>query len=176
MNIINEIFSLYELKGGSAYIGEPVTQLEHALQTAIAAQRHQSRPEMIVAALLHDVGHLLDQDAEDVSTDRQHEFVGEVYLRKYFKAEVAELVKQHVNAKRYLTAINKTYLANLSSASLHSLALQGGPMSVIEVKQFAAHPLFTDILLLRYWDEGAKIANKHLPSIKQFTPYLQQCL
>lgn len=177
--IIGKIFDLFNTQGGNAYIGEPVSQLEHALQAGLAARRHQARPEMITAALLHDIGHFLhsyDEDCADENIDSQHEKVGEQFLRQHFKEEVAELVKHHVDAKRYLTATNEKYFKNLSSASLKSLQLQGGPMQKEEVELFAAHPLFNDILLLRRWDEGAKIPNKELPPITDFYSELEASL
>jgi predicted HD phosphohydrolase len=179
MSAIEKVFEIFTQQGGNAYVGEPVTQLEHALQTALAARRHQARAEMITAALLHDIGHFLhefDQDCADANIDSQHEIVGEQFLRKYFKADVAELVKHHVNAKRYLTATNEKYSNNLTGASLKSLQLQGGPMQPHEVQAFEAHPLFHDILLLRCWDEGAKIPNKPLPPITDFLPELTASL
>lgn len=179
MDTIQKIFDIFTEQGGNAYIGEPVTQLEHAIQTALAAQRHGARPELVTAALLHDIGHFLhhyEADCADFHIDSQHEQVGEQFLRAYFKAEVAELVKHHVNAKRYLCATKDNYLKNLTDASYKSLQLQGGPMQNDEIKSFEAHPLFADILLLRFWDEGAKIQNKLLPPITAFFSELQASL
>jgi predicted HD phosphohydrolase len=179
MDVIEKVLDIFTAQGGSAYVGEPVTQLEHAIQTAQAARRHQARPEMITAALLHDIGHFLHayhEDCADENIDSEHEKVGEAFLREYFTVEIAELVKHHVNAKRYLTATNEKYAKNLTGASFKSLQLQGGPMQEAEVTAFEAHPLFHDILLLRHWDEGAKIPNKILPPITDFLPELKACL
>jgi predicted HD phosphohydrolase len=179
MTILNKIIEIFAEEGSSAYVGEPVTQLEHALQTALAARRHQARPEMITAALLHDIGHFLhaySEDCADFDIDSQHELLGEQFLRAHFKSEVAELVKHHVNAKRYLSATNEKYAKTLTDASLKSLQLQGGPMQADEIKLFEKHPLFEDILLLRRWDEGAKIPNKLLPPFTDFLPELSACL
>lgn len=179
MDIISHIFKLYSLRGGTAYFGEPLTQLEHAIQTALAAKRNESNSVIITAALLHDIGHFLHPHSEncaDKQIDSQHELAGEKFLKVYFVPEVAELVKHHVNAKRYLTAVDKTYYANLSSASLHSLQLQGGPMQKHEAAAFKKHPLFEKILKLRYWDEGAKIPNKPLPPIEDFSAALKESL
>jgi predicted HD phosphohydrolase len=179
MSVIEKILDIFTKQGGSAYVGEPVTQLEHAIQTALAAKRHHVRAEMIVAALLHDIGHFLhsySEDCADLAIDSEHEKVGEAFLREHFKEEVAELVKHHVNAKRYLTATNDRYAKNLTGASFKSLQLQGGPMQAQEILEFEAHPLFHDILLLRHWDEGAKIQDKILPPITDFLPELRACL
>jgi predicted HD phosphohydrolase len=179
MSIIQKVLDIFTEQGGNAYVGEPVTQLEHALQTAQAAKRHQARPAMVTAALLHDIGHFLHdhhEDCADVNIDSEHEKVGEAFLRQYFIEEVAELVKHHVNAKRYLTATNEKYAKNLTGASLKSLQLQGGPMTPAEAGVFEVHPLFQDILLLRHWDEGAKVQNKPLPPITDFWGDLELCL
>jgi phosphonate degradation associated HDIG domain protein len=179
MNVIQTVLDIFTKQGGTAYVGEPVTQLEHAIQTAQAARRHQARSEMVTAALLHDIGHFLHahhEDCADVNIDSEHEKVGEAFLRQYFVEEVAELVKHHVNAKRYLTATNEKYAKNLTGASFKSLQLQGGPMTPVETEAFQAHPLFQDILLLRHWDEGAKVQNKQLPPITDFCRELKACL
>jgi len=179
MDIIEKIFALFMEQGGNAYIGEPVTQLEHALQAGVAARRHKARATLVTAALLHDVGHFLHHyhaDCADDGIDSEHEKIGEQFLRLHFHDEVAELVKQHVNAKRYLCAIDAKYLQNLSGASHKSLLLQGGPMSEEEVNDFARDPLFADILLLRRWDEGAKLRDKKLPDIRDFSTELEESL
>jgi phosphonate degradation associated HDIG domain protein len=179
MNVIEKVLAIFTEQGGSAYVGEPVTQLEHAIQTALAARRHDARAAMVAAALLHDIGHFLHAYREDCAyenIDSEHEKVGEAFLRQYFTDEVAELVKHHVNAKRYLTATDKKYAKNLTGASFKSLQLQGGPMQKAEIYAFEAHPLFQDILLLRRWDEGAKIQNKLLPPIKDFLAEIEACL
>ncbi len=179
MPIIKKIVEIFTEQGGSSYVGEPVTQLEHAIQAALAARRHQARPEMVAAALLHDIGHFLhhySEDCADFAIDSEHEKAGEAFLREHFKEEVAELVRHHVNAKRYLTATNEKYANNLTGASFKSLQLQGGPMQPHEVEEFEAHPLFQDILLLRRWDEGAKIPNKTLPPITDFLSELKMVL
>ncbi len=179
MDIIEKIFALFTEQGGNAYIGEPVTQLEHALQAGVAARRHKARATLVTAALLHDVGHFLHHhhaDCADDDIDSEHEKIGEQFLRLHFQDEVAELVKHHVNAKRYLCATDTKYLKNLSDASHKSLLLQGGPMREEEANEFARHPLFADILLLRRWDEGAKLKDKQLPDIRDFRTELASSL
>jgi phosphonate degradation associated HDIG domain protein len=178
-NSIQTVLQIFTEQGASAYVGEPVTQLEHAIQTAQAARRNQVRPAMVTAALLHDIGHFLhahSEDCADHQIDSEHEKAGAAFLQDHFIPEVAELVRHHVNAKRYLTATNAKYAANLTGASRQSLQLQGGPMTAAEVEAFQQHPLFHDILLLRHWDEGAKIQNKLLPAITDFLPELTACL
>lgn len=179
MDFVANLIGFFNANAQNTYIGEPITQLEHALQTAQAAIRHKARDELVTAALLHDIGHFLhsyDEFCADDDIDSQHEMMGEQFLRRYFKADVAELVKHHVNAKRYLSGVDPEYIKNLSEASLHSLSLQGGAMNPAEIKEFSSHPLFNEIILLRRWDDAAKIPNRMLPDIASFQPILNKCL
>lgn len=178
MDFITTLGHYLSQNGKDAYYGEPITQLEHALQTAHAALRHKARPELISAALLHDIGHLLhsyDEYCADDDIDSQHQYIGDQYLRRYFKTEVAELVKHHVNAKRYLAGRDANYTNKLSPASIQSLVLQGGPMDSIEMKAFETHPLFSEIILLRHWDDAAKVPEKQTPELAEFYPILREC-
>lgn len=179
MAIIDEIFSLFHDTGQQTYAQEPISQLEHAIQTAMSAQRHHARPAVIAAALLHDIGHLLPahrSSCPQENSDCHHEIIGAEFIHPYFIDDVAELVKQHVNAKRYLVAMNSTYAATLSMASIHTLALQGGTMSIEECNVFMKHHCFKEIILLRHWDEAAKIPNRKLPTIESFASVLAASL
>ena len=158
---VEQIMELLETAGQSAYFGEPVTQLEHALQCAQLARDAGGDAEMIIAALLHDIGHLLEE--EGVRHDEvgviDHDAVGARYLRERgFSDRVAQLVSGHVAAKRYLTLTNPSYFARLSAASVATLELQGGPMTAEEASAFGRDPLFEQKLRLRSWDEQGKIA------------------
>src|SRR5437879_3127026 len=136
MNVIDRIVSLFLEKGQGAYFGEAVTETEHALQTAHQAEASGASNELIAAALLHDVGHLLQGLPEDLAEkgiDGRHEQGGAAWLRRYFGPAVAGPVRLHVAAKRYLCAVDPAYAARLSSASWLSLGLQGGPFSPHEV-------------------------------------------
>ena len=139
MTTLAEIFNLFEQRGSAAYLGEPVSQLEHALQTAYLAEQAAAPPELIVAALLHDIGHLLHRLPEEVAEqgiDARHELIGAAWLARHFSQAVCQPVKLHVAAKRYLCAVEPAYAAKLSAASVQSLALQGGPFDSDEVKAF----------------------------------------
>jgi len=155
-----EVLALLENSAGAAYYGEPVTQLEHALQCAQLARDAGASDDMVIAALLHDIGHMLE--AEDAQRHEEigvinHDDVGAEYLLKHgFPRRIAELVRGHVDAKRYLTASNPSYAAKLSEASTATLALQGGPMSREEAAAFQGDALFAEKLRLRSWDEQAK--------------------
>jgi phosphonate degradation associated HDIG domain protein len=156
------IAQLFAQSGDDAYFGEPVTQLEHALQTAKLAEDAGADRDTVLAAFLHDIGHLLPAEAGAGYMDGygtvDHERLGADFLRKRgFSEKMAQLIENHVNAKRYLVSQNPDYLARLSEASLQTLGFQGGPMTPDEATRFEQHPYFTEILQLRYWDEQAKI-------------------
>src|SRR5579863_2514364 len=150
--IVAQVIALFETAGQSAYYGEPVTQLEHALQCAQLAANSGAGAEMIIAALLHDIGHLLEgegQRHEEVGVI-DHDAAGARYLRdRGFSARVAALVGGHVEAKRYLTRSNPSYFARLSPASLTTLELQGGPMTQEQAEAFETDPLKDEKLRLR---------------------------
>jgi predicted HD phosphohydrolase len=140
---------------------------EHGLQAAHFAQAEGAPETLVVAALLHDIGHLLEAvpDAiEEWTLDARHEELGARWLARHFDAAVAEPVRLHVPAKRYLCATDASYLSRLSSASVHTLKLQGGPMSAAEALQFEAQPFWREALRLRHWDDQGKVAGlKTLP-------------
>ncbi len=141
---------------GHANYGEDITQLEHALQCAEFAAQSGRGDAFVIAALLHDVGHLLLGDDEVRGHDTRHEDLGARLLRDVFGDDVAEPVRLHVAAKRYLVAAEADYRASLSAASARSLALQGGPMSASEQAAFEAEPAFDAAVALRRIDEMGK--------------------
>jgi phosphonate degradation associated HDIG domain protein len=159
---------LFAQSGDEAYFGEPVTQLEHALQCALLAEQAGGDTDTILAALLHDIGHLLpaDNGYMDGYGTIDHERLGADYLRKLgFSEKTAQLIEHHVNAKRYLTFKNPNYFARLSDASLKTLEFQGGPMTADEAAAFEANPYMKGILQMRVWDEQAKIPGLPTPDI-----------
>jgi predicted HD phosphohydrolase len=79
VNVLDEIVRIFERRGSHAYFGESVSMKEHALQAAHFAQQEAAPTALVVAALLHDVGHLLDNvpdDIEDWTADAHHEELG----------------------------------------------------------------------------------------------------
>ena len=161
MNLSAEIAALFARRGAEAYFGEQVSMLEHGLQAAHFASIDGASPSLVVAALLHDVGHLLEAVPDDIADwrqDAQHEAVGSAWLARHFDADVWEPVALHVAAKRYLCATDPAYHAQLSSASVHTLRLQGGPMPAAEVSAFERHGFFREAVRLRRWDDRGKIA------------------
>lgn len=176
---IQKILTLFNERGHSQYGGEAVTQLQHALQTATLALADQAPVAQVVAALLHDVGHLLHDlpaDAPDQGVDDYHENLAARYLQDHFGPAVAEPVQLHVAAKRFLAATEPSYLAQLSAPSLQSLALQGGPMSTTEQEVFQQHPFFAEAVQLRRWDDLAKNPAAVTPAIEAFAPALAEAL
>lgn len=172
--IADVVFGLFARRGGSAYGGEAVTQQEHALQAALLAERGKAPASLIVAALLHDVGHLLHSlpdDAPERGIDDRHEALAARWLATRFDSNVVQPVLLHVAAKRYLCATDPAYHRQLSPPSLLSLQLQGGPMSESEARDFAASPWCAAALDLRRWDDAAKVAGLTTPSLEHFVEY-----
>lgn len=153
------------------YFGEDVSILEHSLQTAMLAAEAGADRSLVVAALLHDVGHLLHDLGEDVAArgiDARHEIAGEAWLRSRFGAEVSEPVRLHVAAKRYLCAVDAGYFGELSASSRLSLELQGGVFSEAEVREFERNPYFRDAVRLRRWDDAAKDVEVLAPALETY--------
>ena len=177
MNIVDEIFELLNEHGGSLYFGEQVTEREHALQAAHLAELAGASPNLVAAALLHDIGHLLHGLGEQVAetgVDAKHEDVGAHWLHGRFPEEVVDCVRLHVDSKRYLTAVEPAYLEGLSEASKASLRLQGGPFTREEVTAFeACEPHFRAALRVRRWDDKAKVVGLDVPPVAHYRPFLE---
>ena len=142
MNVADEVIRLFETNGQTAYFGEAVSVLEHSLQTAALAARNGSADSLIVAALVHDIGHLLHGADEQIAwqgINARHEVVGDQWLRSRFGPAVTEPVRLHVEAKRYLCSVDPAYLERLSAASIQSLQLQGGPYNGAGIEAFEAN-------------------------------------
>jgi phosphonate degradation associated HDIG domain protein len=177
VNIIEEISALFDRRGSAAYFGESVSVTEHALQAAYFARAAGARPALIVAALLHDIGHLIEDvpdDLGDWTVDAQHERVGGHWLAGRFGPEVSEPVRLHVPAKRYLLATDETYLAKLSPASLVTLKLQGGPMARHEVASFEAERFCKDAVFVRRCDDRGKVAGLKTPGLADYRGLIQE--
>src|SRR5262245_3349528 len=179
MTVIDRLFALFQQNGNGAYFGEAVNETEHALQCARLAELARSAPELVAAALLHDVGHLLHGLGEDVADrgiDGHHEDVGSAWLGRYFGPAVADPVRLHVAAKRYLCAVEPDYPDRLSPASITSLRLQGGPMTPDEVRQFETEPHFRAAVAVRRWDDAAKVPGLAVPNLGHYRPLLEDVM
>lgn len=175
---IAEIETMFARRGAESY-GEGVSQLEHALQAASIAEQEGRPTTQIVAALLHDIGHLmhdLPEDIADQGIDTQHESLASAWLSQHFGPEVSEPVRLHVAAKRYLCHAEPGYLDRLSEASKLSLRLQGGPMSVVEAAQFEREPFRAQAIDLRRWDDAAKVVGAATPDLAYFRVAVEQML
>ena len=172
------IAALYEALGPREYSGEPVSQLEHALQSAMLAQAAGAAEPLVAAALLHDIGHLVNDQGEtptERGIDDLHQFHGAHWLKRLFGPEVTEPVRLHVAAKRYLCAVRPGYREALSADSQRSLALQGGTYSAEEAEAFGRRPHAQDAVSLRLWDDLAKVAGLATPTFEDFLPLLARC-
>ena len=182
-SVEDTVAAVMALLAGAAdadYIGEPVSQLAHALQAAAAAKRAKASDDEVLAALLHDVGHLIAPADHPQRSDVgviDHERLGAAYLRERgFGQAVVAVVGAHVDAKRYLVARNASYARTLSPASTRSLELQGGPMSLGECMAFERSPVRDPALRVRAWDEAAKVPGATVPGIEAYRAMLAEHL
>ncbi|MDQ3187739.1 MAG: HD domain-containing protein [Pseudomonadota bacterium] len=178
---IDDIEPLFIAKGGRMYAGEPVTQLQHALQSAQLAEQSGANAALIVAALLHDLGHMVNDQGESPTLrgiDDRHEYVALPFLRGLFDDAVLQTIRLHVDAKRYLCARGHVsaggtiggaqYWANLSADSKRSLELQGGIFTDAEARRFIAQPHAEDAVKVRLWDDAAKIEDAETPPLAHY--------
>jgi gamma-butyrobetaine dioxygenase len=177
--MLQELFDLFEKHGQRLYFGEAISELEHALQAANLAEDGGAPDALVVASLLHDVGHLVHGQGEhiaDQGIDSRHEEAGCAWLSTYFGPTVTEPIRLHVAAKRYLCAVEPAYQASLSPASLQSLRLQGGAMTPDEVKAFEENPHYLDAVRLRHYDDQAKVVGLVVPGLKHYQERLQRMM
>ena len=168
---IEDIRQLYESHGAIAYSGEPVTQLEHALQSGMLAEQAGASEELVVASFLHDLGHLLNLQGASPTVqgiDDQHQYFALPFLRRVLPEAVLEPIRLHVDAKRCLCAIDEGYFGKLSADSVRSLKLQGGVLSQEEAQAFLAKPYAEDAIQLRRWDDLAKVEGLATPDLAHY--------
>ena len=173
--IVPFIEDIFERRGGERYLGEAVTLAEHMLQGATIAERNGDPEEVIAAALLHDIGHIVSHSCAFSMSDTQdrfHEEAGARLLEPFFPEVVVDCCRFHVAAKRYLCATEPGYFGTLSEASVHSLKLQGGPMSVEEAAEFETQPHFREIVAVRFLDDAGKRPGMATPGFAHFVPML----
>ncbi len=173
------IAELFATQGASDYLGEAVSQQQHMLQAAALAERAAAAPPLVAAALLHDVGHFTGiVTGRDLmrGTDNRHSDQGADWLAQWFGPDVTEPVRLHVDAKRYLCAVEPDYLARLSPASVYTLGVQGGPMHPAEITRFVANPYAQHACLVRRWDDAAKDPAALVPPFAHFSGVLSGLL
>ena len=177
-DIVERIAELFDRHGQQPYEGarrEPVTALAHALQCAQLGEWAHAAEPLVAAAFLHDIGHFLAAEAvlRNDRVDDRHEDLAIPFLAAGFDGAVTEPVRLHVQAKRFLVRADADYARALSPASVHSLALQGGPMSDEEMEHFDALPFARDAVALRRWDDLAKEPGRRTPSIEWYLALLE---
>ena len=177
MSVADELLAIYGRRGSEAYFGEAVTMLEHGLQAAYFARTRNASDTLVIAALLHDIGHLIEPVPDQLSDwthDAGHERSGAHWLAAHFGPEVSEPVRLHVPAKRYLCATDPQYFRQLSAASVITLKLQGGPMSASEVAAFEAEPHWRDAIALRECDDQGKMSGFKAPDFESYRPLIDR--
>jgi phosphonate degradation associated HDIG domain protein len=165
-NQMDFIFDVYQNHGHANYGLEAVSQLEHALQIATLAKEAGESDSMILACLLHDLGHLLDQENPEI--DGHHEIKAAAFLKNSFDTSVINPIKLHVAAKRYLCHADPLYFDSLSYASKKSLELQGGVFTPEECREFLSQEYAQEAIRLRKYDDLAKVPNKKTASFEDF--------
>ncbi|MBA2549041.1 MAG: HD domain-containing protein [Burkholderiaceae bacterium] len=180
---LDDLEPLFNAHGARMYAGEPVTQLQHALQSAERAEQSGADAALIVAALLHDLGHMVNDQGETPTLrgiDDRHEYVALPFLRGLFDEAVLQPIRLHVDAKRYLCArgdgtINGAqYWANLSADSKRSLELQGGIFADAEADRFIAQPHAAGAVSVRLWDDAGKIEDAATPPLQHYLAIAQR--
>lgn len=174
-----DIKGLFDGYGALAYSGEPVTQLEHALQSGALAEEEGASEELVAAAFLHDLGHLMNRQGEtptERGIDDLHQYYALPFLRPVLPDAVLEPIRLHVDAKRYLCATDGAYFGCLSADSVRSLELQGGIFNEQEAREFASRPFADDAVRLRRWDDLAKVAGKPTPDLSHYLHIVERVM
>jgi phosphonate degradation associated HDIG domain protein len=175
--VVDFIADIFERRGAESYLGEAVTMSQHMLQAALLAEREGAGDELIAAALLHDIGHYTSEFgpySPDDTRDNLHDAAGARVLEPFFPPLVTQAVRLHVAAKRYLCAVDPAYWDALSTASKHTLQLQGGPMDAVEVAAFQAQPFHSEAVRVRRWDDAGKDPTVTTPGFAHYVPVLRR--
>ena len=178
-NIVDRLEALFEEAAATSYLGEAVTLGEHMLQTAACARRDGADDALVAAALLHDIGwfaRATPDNAHETDAGRRHDRTGGGALAPFFPAAVTEPIRLHVEAKRWLCAVEPGYRERLSAASRHTMALQGGPMTDEEAQAFARNPHGAAAIRLRRWDDEGKNPDIRAPGFAGYRSLLKGLL
>jgi predicted HD phosphohydrolase len=178
-NIVDFILDLFAHRGAEEYMGESVSMSQHMEQTAACAIADGASDELVIAALLHDIGHFVGDfpiDALENGINNCHEDAGSAFLAPFFPASVTEPIRLHVAAKKYLCAVDPNYTNRLSDASIESLNVQGGPMSTSEVEDFESNPYHQTALKARHYDDDGKIVGLDIKPIKDYRAQIEASL
>jgi phosphonate degradation associated HDIG domain protein len=169
---IEYIAHVLTVYGDRQYAREPISQLEHALQCAQLAEDAGEDSSTVTAALLHDIGHLLqmvrNRPAQTLASDDLHQYIALPFLRGLLPDAVLQPIRLHVDAKRYLCFAEPSYQAVLSAESVRSLKLQGGAFNGDQARKFLAEPFAAEAVRLRRFDDLAKVPLKPTRSLEHF--------
>ena len=179
MSAVDRIVEILETSGAAQYGDEAVSQLQHALQCAHLAECSGASDSLVVAALLHDIGHLIHKLGEDAAArgiDDRHETLGRKFLARWFEEDVTAPVGLHVDAKRWLCTTDPAYFDTLSPASVLSLELQGGPFTEAGAAAFIARPHAHEAVAVRRWDEQAKDPGAVTPGLDRYRPCIEAAI
>jgi len=175
-NVVDKLEALFAAIAGTSYLGEPVTIAEHMLQAAACARRDGASDALTAAALLHDVGYYADANPDnenEADAHKRHDAAAARMLAPLLPEAVTEPIRLHVDAKRYLCAVEPAYHDKLSPASIHTMSLQGGVMSRADVDGFATEPYCEDAVRLRRWDDEGKQPEADMPGFASYRAMLQ---
>ena len=175
-NVVDKLDALFAAIAGTSYLGEPITVAEHMLQSAACARRDGADDALIAAALLHDVGYYVDpapDNANETDRSKRHDLAAARILAPVLPAGVTEPIRLHVDAKRYLCAIEPAYYDKLSDASKHTMRLQGGVMKADETEAFAGEAYCEDAVRLRRWDDEGKTPDVAVPGFDAYRTMLE---
>ena len=175
---VQEIADAFAACGHLDY-GESISVQEHMLQTAYLAEKDGANDELIVAALLHDYGHLIcnmPNNTFSVGENNYHEEIGANAISGWFNEDIVNAVRLHVNAKRYLCAANPKYMEKLSEASKITLTIQGGPMNIAERREFEQREGHKMALRVRVYDDQGKLPEMERPDLDHYFPKIRACL
>ena len=171
----DRILEFLSTEGTAEYHGERVSQLEHALQAAHLARQEGAGEVEVIAALLHDIGHIWPVEGRQMTSVGvvSHDAIGARVLTGLgFSFDVADIVSGHVAAKRYLVATDEDYAEQLSDVSVESLRNQGGPMSPGEVVAFRESANWQSKVRVRIWDDRAKTPGADVPGLESYREVL----
>jgi len=177
--IIDLILDLFARRGSEEYMGEAVSMAQHMEQSAACAVAEGATDDLVIASLLHDIGHFVGDfpiEALENGIDNLHEEAGARFLAGFYPASVTEPIRLHVAAKKYLCAVDKNYLACLSDASINSLRVQGGPMSPAEIAEFESNPHYLAAVDLRKYDDDGKVAGLEIKPVEDYRDKLESLL
>lgn len=178
LNALGEVKALFDSAKAEEYLGEDITLVEHMIACAELAKKEKAPSWLVVAALLHDIGHILVPDAataQDSGIDLHHDKVGAEWIARRFTNNIVQAVRLHVDAKKYLVAKDERYFNRLSEASKKTLAIQGGIFTQKEAEDFIGLPYAREAVQLRMWDDLGKIRGTIKSSISDYAEEIEEC-